>query len=160
MCEERRRLGQQMRRQDKSESESKSSRSEGQNTFLSTLPKLGLAALIAWGAAGCGPIASSIRMGEAREALKQARASEAQKHAIYPYVSAQSYLSKAEEENSYAGYAASQRYAQRALELAWEARARAEVAVRAVTPVGELIEDGTVFQKDASSLDQNESNKQ
>ena len=67
---------------------------------------------------GCGPIQASSAVGDAREAIERATVSRADEYARFPFHMAQNYLSKAKELEGYSEYAAAERFARRAEELA------------------------------------------
>lgn len=76
---------------------------------------------------GCGPIMSTSRRQDAEEALKQAKAANADTLAPYEYTLSQEYLRKADELWGYSEFGYSVEYAQKALEMAQAAKEKAEV---------------------------------
>jgi len=75
--------------------------------------------------AGCGPVRSTANLSEAEVALEAARAAGARDTATFEYVSAEAYLRKAKETANRARYEASVEFAQKATQLAKEAREKA-----------------------------------
>jgi hypothetical protein len=67
---------------------------------------------------GCGPIQASSAVGDAKEAIERATVSRANEFARFPFHMAQNYLDKAKELEGYSEYAAAERFARRAEELA------------------------------------------
>jgi hypothetical protein len=82
-----------------------------------------LAALL--GTSGCGPVMSTYLILSAQAELDGAKTAEAEKYAVYEYVSAEQYLAKAREEQGYADFGPSIDYAYKAQALAKKARERA-----------------------------------
>ena len=87
--------------------------------------RLGLL-LALWMTWGCGPIYSGVQILKASVELTAAETAGAKKHAIYEYTAAGEYLHKSREEHGYSDFAKSLDYADRAVELAKQARQRAE----------------------------------
>ena len=86
---------------------------KGIHTYL---PILGLLVLVLL--CGCGPIQASSAVGDAKEAIERATVSRADEFARFPFHMAQNYLNKAKELEGYSEYAAAERFARRAEELA------------------------------------------
>lgn len=80
--------------------------------------------------AGCAPIHSNVNVAGAEVALEGARAAGAQKSAPYEYTAAEAHLRKAREEMGWARYGAAAELAERARQLAEEAKAKASGAPR------------------------------
>ena len=78
--------------------------------------------------AACGPIRSTAALIDADVELEAARAAGAAQSAPYEYTGAEAYLRKARELSGRAEYEASARMAERALQLAKEARKSATTA--------------------------------
>lgn len=74
---------------------------------------------------GCGPILSTQSISDARDAVEQATAADAEQYATYEYISAIEYLSKAEEEWGYSDFQQAVDYARRAEAFADQALERA-----------------------------------
>jgi hypothetical protein len=74
---------------------------------------------------GCGPVLATYLVVDAEAKLAAARASEAEAHAIYEYVSSEAYLKKAHEELGYADYGPAIDYAYKAGVLAAQGAERA-----------------------------------
>lgn len=84
-----------------------------------------LALLLLALAAGCGPIRSSSALIAADVELEGARTAGAATAAPQEYFSAEAYLHKAREESGYARYESASTYAEKATELAREAKKKA-----------------------------------
>ncbi|WP_242344411.1 DUF4398 domain-containing protein [Anaeromyxobacter terrae] len=80
------------------------------------------------GLCACGPVQSTASLIDADVAFEAARAAGAAKTATYEYSGAEAYLHKAREAAGRAEYEASANYAERARDLAREARAKAASA--------------------------------
>jgi len=96
---------------------------------------------------GCGAVMSTALILGAQTDLDGARAAEADELAAYEYKSAQEYLTKAREAQSYAQFGPAIDYAWRARELAEKANLRAAEQRAAPPPVTppEVIEEGAVI---------------
>jgi hypothetical protein len=82
--------------------------------------------VIAGSLVGCAPIVSGVQIVKANIALSAAETAGAKKTAVYEYTAASEYLKKAREENAYADFAASETFADKALDFALRARKKAE----------------------------------
>lgn len=91
--------------------------------------------------ASCGPVESTAVINDARVALAGARAADGERYAPYEYESAEQYLEKAREERGYADFQVAITYARKAREMARQAQAKAQKAVR---DVGEDASQGSV----------------
>ena len=118
---------------------------------------LRLALLIAAGllAAGCGPVQSVTVIWEASSAIEGARAAEAQKLAPYEYTSAELFLDKALEEQSYADFEPAIVFGTKATEYARKAKDLAQQAGKTpnapITPdEGAPVEQGGVEKQPAA----------
>lgn len=77
-------------------------------------------------ATGCGPILSTGRISDAKEALEKAEAANAAERAPYEYTMAQEYLRKADELWGYSQFGYSSDYAQKAIDMATAAEEKAQ----------------------------------
>ncbi|MCB9550181.1 MAG: DUF4398 domain-containing protein [Myxococcales bacterium] len=80
---------------------------------------------------GCGPVIATQAIADATIAVEGARGANAPELAVYEFVSAETYLQKAREEEGYADYQAAVDLASKARFLADEARRRALAGGRA-----------------------------
>jgi uncharacterized protein DUF4398 len=80
------------------------------------------------GLCACGPVQSTASLIDADVAVEAARAAGAPKTATYEYTGAETYLHKAREAAGRAQYEVSADYAERARDLAREAREKASAA--------------------------------
>jgi outer membrane biogenesis lipoprotein LolB len=87
--------------------------------------RLLLGLLAAAALAGCGPIQSTAALIDADVALEAARAAGAPQAAPYEYTGAEAYLQKAREVSGRAQYDAATRFAEKARDLAQDARKNA-----------------------------------
>lgn len=78
-----------------------------------------------YGLIGCGPVTSVTRIYDASVAIEAARAAQADRYAVYEFVSAVEYLKKAKEEEGYSDFQMAIDYAAKARKFADEARSRA-----------------------------------
>ncbi|MEZ4471279.1 MAG: DUF4398 domain-containing protein [bacterium] len=85
---------------------------------------------------GCGPVIATQAINDATVALEGARGANAEALAVYEFVSAETYLRKAREEEGYSDFQAAVDLARKARFLADEARRRALAGGRAL-PMGE-----------------------
>lgn len=85
--------------------------------------------------AGCAPISSTASVLKADLALTAAETAGAKQHAPYEYTAASEYLSKAREEAGYSHFAASVTFADKAVKLADDAKAKALAVSQAGQPV-------------------------
>jgi hypothetical protein len=76
----------------------------------------------------CGPIRSASVFNEADEALQAARTDGAHRSAVYEYTGAEAYLTQARVEAGSADYDQAVRFAEKARDLAREARRKASAA--------------------------------
>lgn len=76
--------------------------------------------------AGCGPILSTSRIEDAKEALEKATAANAETRAPYEYTMAVEYLRKADELWGYSQFGYSADYAKKAIEMAQAAEEKAQ----------------------------------
>jgi len=90
-------------------------------------------------AAACGPVQSVTVIWEASSAIEGARAAEAQKLAPYEYTSAELYLDKALEEQSYADFEPAIVYGTQAVQMARKAKELAQQSGK--TPTAPLTPD-------------------
>lgn len=90
-------------------------------------------------AAACGPVQSVTVIWEASSAIEGARAADAQKLAPYEYTSAELYLDKALEEQSYADFEPAIVFGARAVEMAKKAKELSQQAGK--TPAAPLTPD-------------------
>lgn len=74
---------------------------------------------------GCGPIMSTGRISDAKDALAKAEAANAAERAPYEYTMAQEYLRKADELWGYSQFGYSSDYAKKAIEMATAAEEKA-----------------------------------
>lgn len=79
-------------------------------------------------ATGCGPIMSTGRISDAKEALAKAEAANAAERAPYEYTLAQEYLRKANELWGYSQFGYSSDYAQKSIEMSAAAEEKAQNA--------------------------------
>lgn len=86
---------------------------------------IGVALAAALGVGGCGPVTSTTRIADATVAVEAAQAVQADRYAVFEYVSAVEYLKKAKEEEGFSDFQAAIDLATRARELAEKARQRA-----------------------------------
>lgn len=93
-----------------------------------------VAIVLALSATACGPIVSGVQIVNANVALSAATTAGAEKYAVYEYTAANEYLHKAREENGYSDFWAARLYADRAFELAVQAKKKAVAASRAEQP--------------------------
>jgi hypothetical protein len=77
------------------------------------------------GVAGCGPVTSTQTLADATIALETAKAVEADRYAVYEYVSAVEYMKKAKEEEGFSDFQAAIDLAKQARDFAEKARQRA-----------------------------------
>jgi hypothetical protein len=82
-------------------------------------------ALVAAGAAACGPVTSTMTVNEATVAVEAAQAVDAERYALYEYASAVEYLKKAKEEEGFSDFQAAVDLARKARDFAEKARQRA-----------------------------------
>ncbi len=82
-------------------------------------------AFVAMGASGCGPVTSTMTVNEATVAVEAAQAVDAERYALYEYVSAVECLKKAKEEEGFSDFQAAIDLARRARDFAEKARQRA-----------------------------------
>jgi len=75
---------------------------------------------------GCGPILSTSRIEDAKEALEKATNAGAETKAPYEYYTAQEYLRKADELWGYSQFGYSADYAKKAIEMAEAAEEKAQ----------------------------------
>ncbi|MBQ8035849.1 MAG: DUF4398 domain-containing protein [Proteobacteria bacterium] len=75
---------------------------------------------------GCGPIMSTSRISDAKDALEKAQAVNAAEKAPYEYTMAQEYLRKADELWGYSQFGYSAEYAKKAIEMANAAEEKAQ----------------------------------
>lgn len=98
----------------------------------------GVACVVAFGLVAtlgaCGPITATSSISAARYALEMATEAEAERRAVYEYVSAVAYLEKAREEWGTSDYQRAEEYADRAIAFAEAALERANATE--VTGVG------------------------
>lgn len=87
---------------------------------------LALFVLIMLATAGCGPILSTSRIEDAKEALQKATDVSAETKAPYEYYMAQEYLRKADELWGYSQFGYSADYAKKAIEMAQAAEEKAQ----------------------------------
>ncbi|MBN2359735.1 MAG: DUF4398 domain-containing protein [Deltaproteobacteria bacterium] len=116
-----------------------------------------LSLLVAAGllAAACGPVQSVTVIWEASSALEGARAADAQKFAPYEYASAELYLDKALEEQSYADFEPAIVFGTKATQMARKAKELAQRAGRtSAAPIspeeGTPVEPGGVEKQPAA----------
>ena len=103
--------------------------------------RIALVAMLGIGASACGPILSTQAIQDAENAILAAEAAEAERLAIYEYVSAVEYFGKAREEWGYSDFRAARDYARRAADFAREARERAvDSPQRGVLPLDEVLD--------------------
>ncbi len=98
------------------------------------MKSLGATILVAWLLGGCGPITSGVGILKANVEISAAKTAGAESLSPFEYVSAVEYLQKSREEHGYSDFAASRRYADKALEFALQARRRAESQSQADQP--------------------------
>lgn len=79
---------------------------------------------------GCGPTVSGVRIVQANISLSAAEMAGAPTAAPYEYTAAQEYLRKAREENAYSDFDSSSLFADKAIQLAEQARMKAEKSAR------------------------------
>ena len=79
---------------------------------------------------GCGPVVSGMRIMKADVEISEAVTAGAREHAVYEYTAAVEYLKKAREEHAYSDFLGAERFAAKALDLAYKARRKAEVGSR------------------------------
>ena len=106
-------------------------------------------------AAACGPVQSVTVIWEASSALEGARASDAQRLAPYEYTSAELFLDKALEEQSYADFEPAIVYGTKATQMARKAKELAQQAGKTPTaPIspdeGAPVEQGGVEKQPAT----------
>lgn len=99
--------------------------------------------------AGCGPLISTQLILSAQAELDGATAAQAETHATYEMVAAQSYLDKAREEQGYADFGPAIDYAFKAEKLAKKARERAVKEREKATPPSEM-----PFEQSAAGSDE------
>ena len=87
--------------------------------------RFGLVGLALTALVGCGQITSTAAISDARYAVERAATFDAATYAVYEFTSAEAYLDKAREEWATSDFQHALSYAQRALELAEAALARA-----------------------------------
>ena len=91
---------------------------------------LGAALMMVIVVGGCAPITSTVEIKRAAVALDAAENAGAKRYAVYEYHAAKLYLDKAREEDAYAEFWASQRYAEKASNFAKKARTLAQDRAR------------------------------
>jgi hypothetical protein len=117
-------------------------------------------ALVAIGAAGCGPVTSTMTINEATVAVEAAQAVEADRYAVYEYVSAVECLQKAKEEEGFSDFQAAIDLARKSRDFAEKARQRALASPQRGTlrpgempvPEGELDDEELPNVPDGSHL--------
>ncbi len=82
----------------------------------------GLFFLAVLGLTGCGPITATTSIAKATVAVEAAEGANAEKYAVYEYLSAQEYLRKAKEEEGYSDFQAAVDLAKKVREFAEKAR--------------------------------------
>lgn len=108
---------------------------------------------------GCGPIQSTSRISDATVALERARVNDADIKAPYEYYSARFYLHKAQEEWGYSDFEASYEYAKEAKRAADAANLKAKEDPWTGSPVDQNIDNESMRDKGASSIDMKEVKK-
>ena len=86
-------------------------------------------------ATGCGPVVSGVQLINVNIALSAAETAGAKRAAVYEYTAAKEYLQKAREEHAYSDFWASRIYADKALDYAKRARAKAEATAGTDQPL-------------------------
>jgi hypothetical protein len=102
---------------------------------------IALVAGLGFVATACGPILSTQALQDAENAIVAAEAAEAERLAIYEFVSAVEYFGKAREEWGYSDFRAARDYARRAADFARQARDRAvDSPERGMLPFDEVLD--------------------
>jgi hypothetical protein len=91
--------------------------------------------VLSFGLAGCGPITTTTTLGDATIAIEAARGAQADRFAVYEFVSAESYFRKAREEQGLSDFQAAINFANKAEAFAIRAKARAQAKTGAVNAV-------------------------
>ena len=84
--------------------------------------RAGLVFVSLLGFAGCGPITATTAIAKATVAVEAAEGANAEKYAVYEFLSAREYLRKAKEEEGYSDFQAAIDLAKAALDFAEKAR--------------------------------------